>query len=378
MPIYKGTVEVTSGNLHKGSTEIENGYKATNSFYINQTTVSFLTPTGQGLTYSTPVPQSSSGSPGDTFPTTTFTVTTAGDQGITGGSLSITGLPSTLTATIGSISNGPNNNAVITISGTFPVNSSLNTQLTVSGISLVQYYTLTLNYSGLTVPNTQQGVLSVSASLSGGYNNTDNGSIFTTKIANGSSTSVSVGYANPTPAQSNQMYQQTVFDRGLSSGGSSLSISNGATFVIPTIPQNVVSFNVTSSTFVVNGNTSISVTGRAVNTLNNKTWGYSILATHSGSSGSQVNLSYNLINTAGNPWNNPGGSGSRNASMSANNSGIFLSGMVPPGGTFAPSKSAAVPYGTAPAISAFTTATGSNDYYFNYGGNTVTTTVTFT
>ena len=36
MPIYKGTVEVTSGNLHKGSTEIENGYKASDSFFVNE------------------------------------------------------------------------------------------------------------------------------------------------------------------------------------------------------------------------------------------------------------------------------------------------------------------------------------------------------
>ena len=35
MPIYKGSTEVTSGNLYKGSTKIENGYKATDSFYVN-------------------------------------------------------------------------------------------------------------------------------------------------------------------------------------------------------------------------------------------------------------------------------------------------------------------------------------------------------
>ena len=33
MPIYKGTNEVTNGNLYKGSTEIENGYKATDPFF---------------------------------------------------------------------------------------------------------------------------------------------------------------------------------------------------------------------------------------------------------------------------------------------------------------------------------------------------------
>ena len=36
MPIYKGSNEVTSGNLYKGSTEIEDGYKATSPFYSNK------------------------------------------------------------------------------------------------------------------------------------------------------------------------------------------------------------------------------------------------------------------------------------------------------------------------------------------------------
>lgn len=36
MPIYKGDNEVTSGNLYKGSTEIEDGYKATSLFYSNK------------------------------------------------------------------------------------------------------------------------------------------------------------------------------------------------------------------------------------------------------------------------------------------------------------------------------------------------------
>jgi hypothetical protein len=35
MPIYKGTTAITSGNLYKATTEIENGYKGTDSFYEN-------------------------------------------------------------------------------------------------------------------------------------------------------------------------------------------------------------------------------------------------------------------------------------------------------------------------------------------------------
>ena len=96
MPLYKGSSEVTSGNLHKGSTEIENGYKGSDSFYLNETTVSWALPTGGGFTYSTPSPQSSTGSPGSAFISTTFTIT-AGSNALTG-TATITGLPTGLTS----------------------------------------------------------------------------------------------------------------------------------------------------------------------------------------------------------------------------------------------------------------------------------------
>ena len=57
MPLYKGTVEVTGGGLYKGSTEIENGLKTNQFFYENLSTISWVAPTGQGLTYSVPTPQ---------------------------------------------------------------------------------------------------------------------------------------------------------------------------------------------------------------------------------------------------------------------------------------------------------------------------------
>ena len=62
MPIYKGAVEVTSGNLHKGSTEIQEGYKASDAFYVNSTVISFIDYPGI-----TPNPKTFSGSPGDTI-----------------------------------------------------------------------------------------------------------------------------------------------------------------------------------------------------------------------------------------------------------------------------------------------------------------------
>ena len=57
MPLYKGTTEVTGGGLYKGSTEIENGIKNSQFFYENLSTISWVAPTGQGMTYSVPTPQ---------------------------------------------------------------------------------------------------------------------------------------------------------------------------------------------------------------------------------------------------------------------------------------------------------------------------------
>jgi len=42
MPIYKGSIEVTSGNLYKGSAEVQDGYKASNSFYVNELNITAL------------------------------------------------------------------------------------------------------------------------------------------------------------------------------------------------------------------------------------------------------------------------------------------------------------------------------------------------
>ena len=42
MPIYKGTNEVTSGNLYKGSTKIENRYKQLDPFYVNTISITII------------------------------------------------------------------------------------------------------------------------------------------------------------------------------------------------------------------------------------------------------------------------------------------------------------------------------------------------
>jgi hypothetical protein len=102
---------------------------------LDQTTISFATPTGQSLTYSTPSPQSSAGATGTTFPTTTFTATKAGST--ISGTATIAGLPSGITAAQTITGSGVGNTLTVTLTGTFPSTDSLNTALTLSGLTIV-------------------------------------------------------------------------------------------------------------------------------------------------------------------------------------------------------------------------------------------------
>ena len=79
MPVYKGTNEVTSGNLRKGSTEIQNGYKATNPFFVNETTltIAFVDNTSANVNLSSAASVSFTGTPGDTWSSFTRNVTRA-------------------------------------------------------------------------------------------------------------------------------------------------------------------------------------------------------------------------------------------------------------------------------------------------------------
>ncbi len=97
-------------------------------------TVSWNTPTGQGLTYTQPSPQSSVGTAGSAFPTTTFTVTKS--DTIISGTATIAGLPTGITATQVITGSGIGNTLTVTLSGVFPGADSLNTDLTLSGLTL--------------------------------------------------------------------------------------------------------------------------------------------------------------------------------------------------------------------------------------------------
>lgn len=108
-----------------------------------QFTVSWNTPTGQGLTYTQPSPQSSEGTAGSAFPTTTFTATPLLGEGIVG-TATIAGLPTGITATQSLSGTGINNVLTVTLGGVFPGADSLNTALTLSGLTIVP--PLTVDY----------------------------------------------------------------------------------------------------------------------------------------------------------------------------------------------------------------------------------------
>ena len=104
--------------------------------------ISWGTPTGQGLTYTVPSPQSSSGYTGDAFPTTTFTATTT--TSIISGTANFAGLPSGITATQSLNNSNPGNVLTVTLGGVYPSADSLNTVLTISGLTITT--PLTVNY----------------------------------------------------------------------------------------------------------------------------------------------------------------------------------------------------------------------------------------
>lgn len=133
MPLYKGTVEVTGGGLYKGSTEIENGYKTNQFFYENLSTISWVAPTGQGLTYSVPTPQTQTKDGGLAIDTVTFTITNAAAN--IQGTVAISGMPPGLTFTQVNSGAGLGNTITITIDGLMPEDSYFNTLLTISGVT---------------------------------------------------------------------------------------------------------------------------------------------------------------------------------------------------------------------------------------------------
>ena len=131
MPIYKGTNEVTSGNLYKGSTKIENGYKQLDPFYVNTISITIIfVDVISGATMDT-TQFSAAGTPGASFVSFTRNITvdagrtfsvnpTVAETGDTGNNVNATITGITTTA------------ALLNVSGTYPT-SATNVTLTISG-----------------------------------------------------------------------------------------------------------------------------------------------------------------------------------------------------------------------------------------------------
>lgn len=137
MPIYKGTAEITSGKLYKATTNIENGYKGTNSFYVNEVTVSLTAPSGWTLSSSsiTGVPGASSG---------TFTLSRSGQGTLT--RQTGTAASTTVSGTNGlafsdgnpTVGGGLNNSYSIPLSFTLPT-QSISSTMSITGVTSTTY-----------------------------------------------------------------------------------------------------------------------------------------------------------------------------------------------------------------------------------------------
>lgn len=129
-----------------GGTGISVVTNSPNNFTISNTlidvSVSFNTPTGQSLTYTTPA--GSSGQTGSIFTTTTFTVTKAGS--ILSGTAVITGLPAGITSTQSYNNTNIGNILTITLNGVYPSANSIGTNLVISGLTETIPPPLTISY----------------------------------------------------------------------------------------------------------------------------------------------------------------------------------------------------------------------------------------
>jgi len=130
MPIKISAESLSAIKL--GASDLSAANIGVTRIYPNDITVSYVAPTGQGLTYTTPT--TLVGSPGAAY-TNTFTITGTSLQSLSTGNFACAGLPASLSAAVTAGSgSGVGNTLTVTISGTFPNVSSLNTALTISGV----------------------------------------------------------------------------------------------------------------------------------------------------------------------------------------------------------------------------------------------------
>ena len=179
MPIYKGTSEVASGTFKKGTTEIQNGYKETDQFYVNQNSITILfVDSVSGATLNT-TQWFETGTPGASFTTQTRVLTANSNRVITSASVSESGDGGNNVSA--SISSSGGSSRTVTVSGTFPQQST----------------TVTITVSGTTVQDQPNLIVSVS-------NSSPNSPSFNISTENGGALgTVSWSFSSNCPGSSN-------------------------------------------------------------------------------------------------------------------------------------------------------------------------------
>jgi len=142
MPIKISAESLSAIKL--GASDLTAAYVGETRIFPNDITVSYVTPTGQGLTYTTP--QTTIGSPGGAY-SQTFVITGTSTQLLSAGSFSVSGLPTGLTAAVTNTSSGLGNSLTVTISGVYPQTPALNIAMVISGVGVTTYTQYTINYT---------------------------------------------------------------------------------------------------------------------------------------------------------------------------------------------------------------------------------------
>jgi len=139
MPVYKGDNEVTSGNLYKGTTEIQDGYKATDPFYVNEITltIAFVDSTNSKITLDSASSVSFTGVPGNSWTSFSRNLTRAdGTVRITGAAGSKSGDTQSILNIVESGSGSTTRQ--LTFSGTLPtVSQTITVTITASYVNLI-------------------------------------------------------------------------------------------------------------------------------------------------------------------------------------------------------------------------------------------------
>ena len=174
MPIYKGNTEIASGKLYKAAINIENGYKGTDSFYINEVTISFLNFPGVS-------DYSITGGPGETIQGNRYQqwTATAPSGRAFNGTQTAAGLPADFTFTAGtqgSTSNTTTSPRVNYAPSVFPTSS------------------VSVDYNNLTVSLPTSQVVTLSYTFTGGLGRSTSCTTFAGSSCGVSSNSQFAGY----------------------------------------------------------------------------------------------------------------------------------------------------------------------------------------